>query len=114
MNAELEQILEKWSSYSKEDQQEFLESIQKLEKQLQSNAEQILMLEPEHLGEWHQIDLLNTEQGVDKHWTLSQTIDSINLNVENIPLPGNDNPTPLRTPFSLVVQDLSDRGEDTV
>jgi len=113
MNAELHQFLEKWSGYNKEDQQEFMESIRKIEKQPQSSAEQILMLEPEHLGEWHQIDPPNTEQGVDKNLTLSQTICLTNLNVENIPLPGKDNPTPLGTSYSLVVQDLSDTEEDT-
>jgi len=90
-----------------------MESIRKVEKQPKSSAEQVLMLEPEHLGEWHQIDPPNTEQGVDKNLTLSQTTDSINLNVENISLPGDDNPTPLGTPYSLAIQDLSDRGEDT-
>jgi len=104
---------ERWPGYSKKAQQEFMENIRKLEEQPQSSTKQILMLNSEHLGEWHQIDPPNIEQGVDKNLTLSQTIDSTNLNVENTPLSGNDNPMPLGTPSSLVVQDISDRKDDT-
>jgi len=102
MNAELRQLLERCPGYSKEAQQEFMENIRKLEEQPQSRTKQILILKSEHLGEWHQIDPPNIEQGVDKNLTLSQTIDSTNLNVENTPFLGNDNSMPLGTPSSLV------------